>query len=298
MVLEKTLAGPLDCKEIEPVHPKENQSWLFIGRTDAKAETPILWPPDAKNWLTGKRPWCWERLKAGKEGDDRGWDGWMASLTQWTWVWASSVSWWWRRKPGMLQSMGLQRVGHDWVTELNWLNFQIEKSLSSVLGNSFWSYNYMPIFPGSSAVKNLPVNARDSGSIPELGRSPGKGNGNPFQYPCLQSSMDRRAWHATVHGITKSQTRLKRLGMHTLIQFGRLSPHSLPHSAAPSALSCPSICTCFQRLDVPLCVETLQVAKVSLWLFGQLYSPGWECEVRSLSAHKPATKSLKIVFKS
>ena len=65
-----------------------------------------------------KRPWCWERLKAGGEGDDRGWDGWMASLTQWTWVWVNSGSWWWTGRPGMLQSMGLQRVGHDWATEL------------------------------------------------------------------------------------------------------------------------------------------------------------------------------------
>ena len=67
-----------------------------------------------------KRPWCWERLKAGGEGDDRGWDGWMASSTQWTWVWVNSRSWWWTGKPGMVQSMGLQRAGHDWVTELNW----------------------------------------------------------------------------------------------------------------------------------------------------------------------------------
>ena len=67
-----------------------------------------------------KRPWCWERLKAGGEGDDRGWDGWMASPTQWTWVWASSGSWWWTGKPGVLQSMESQRVGHNWVTELNW----------------------------------------------------------------------------------------------------------------------------------------------------------------------------------
>ena len=64
-----------------------------------------------------KRPWCWERLMAGGEGDDRGWDGWMASLTQWTWVWASSRSWWWTGKPGVLLFMGLQRVRHDWVTE-------------------------------------------------------------------------------------------------------------------------------------------------------------------------------------
>ena len=60
------------------------------------------------------------RLNAGREGEDRGWDGWMASLTQWTWVWVNSRSWWWTGRPGMLWSMGLQRVGHDWVTELNW----------------------------------------------------------------------------------------------------------------------------------------------------------------------------------
>ena len=66
-------------------------------------------------------PWCWERLKAGGEGDDRGWDGWMASPTQWTWVWVSSGSWWWTGRPGGLQSMGLQRIRHDWATELNWL---------------------------------------------------------------------------------------------------------------------------------------------------------------------------------
>ena len=82
MVLEKTLESPLDYREIQPVHPKGDQSWVFIGRTDVEAETPILWP-----WcqeLTHlKRPWCWERLKMGGEGDNRGWDGWMASSTRW-----------------------------------------------------------------------------------------------------------------------------------------------------------------------------------------------------------------------
>ena len=117
VVLEKTLGSPLDCTEIQQVHPKGNQSWIFIGRTDAEAEAPILWPPDGKNGLIGKRPWFWERLKVEGEGDGRGWDGWMASLTQWTWVWASSGSWWWTAKPGVLQSMGPQRVGHDWATE-------------------------------------------------------------------------------------------------------------------------------------------------------------------------------------
>ena len=67
-----------------------------------------------------KRPWCWERLRAGGEGDDRGWDGWMLSSTQWTWVWVDSGSWWWTGRPGMLWFMGRQRVGHDWATEVNW----------------------------------------------------------------------------------------------------------------------------------------------------------------------------------
>ena len=114
----EALEGPLDCKEIKPVKPEGNQSWIFIGRTDAEAETPILWPSEElTHW---ERPWFWERLKAGGERDDRGWDGCMTSLTGWTWVGASSKSWWWTGNPGVLQSMGSQRVGHDWVTELNW----------------------------------------------------------------------------------------------------------------------------------------------------------------------------------
>ena len=122
VVLEKALESPLDCKEIQPVHPKGNQSWVFIGRTDDEAETPILWSPDVMNWLIKKRPWCWERLKAGREGDNRGWDGWRASPTQWRWVWVNSGNWWWTGRPGVLQSMGSQRVRHDWVTELTELS--------------------------------------------------------------------------------------------------------------------------------------------------------------------------------
>ena len=119
VVLEKTLESPLDCKEIQLVHPKGNQSRIFIGRTGAKPETPILWPLDAKNWLIWKDP------DAGKDwGQEEkgmtGWDGWMASPTQWTWVWINSRSRWWTGWPGVLQSMGSQRIGHDWVTELNW----------------------------------------------------------------------------------------------------------------------------------------------------------------------------------
>ena len=119
-VVLKTLESPLDCKEIRPVNPKGNQSWIFIGRTDAEAEAPILWPPWCEELTPLKRPWCWERLKAGGEGDDRGCDGWMASPTQWTWVWASSRSWRWTGRCGVLWFMVSQRVRHDWMTELNW----------------------------------------------------------------------------------------------------------------------------------------------------------------------------------
>ena len=107
----------LGHKKIKSVHPKGNQSWIFIGRTDAKAETPILSSPDVKNWLLEKIL-ILERLRAVGEGDDRGWDGWMPSQTQWTWIWPNSGSWWWTGKPGVLWSMRLQRVRHGWATEL------------------------------------------------------------------------------------------------------------------------------------------------------------------------------------
>ena len=91
VVLEKTLESPLDCKEIQPIHSKGDQSWDFFGRNDAEAETPVLWPPHAKSWLIGKdsdagRDWGQEEKR-----DDRGWDGWMASPTRWTWVWTPGV---------------------------------------------------------------------------------------------------------------------------------------------------------------------------------------------------------------
>ena len=118
VVLEKTLESPLDCKEIQPVHPKGDQSWIFIGRADVGAETPILLATWCEELTHLKRPWCWEGLRAGGEGDRRGWDGWMASLTWWTWVWVDSGSWWWTGRPGMLWFMRSQRVRHDWATEL------------------------------------------------------------------------------------------------------------------------------------------------------------------------------------
>jgi len=255
VVLEKMLEHPLDCKDIQPVNPKRNQPCIYIGRTDAEAETPIFWPSHAKNWLIGKDPdagkdwrreekkmtkdemagwhhrrdghefekapgigdgqgslvccspcgcrvghdwatelnsplvssptkyrglgdppspfwrrsalgflwrewcwswnssalatsceelthwkrlWCWEGLGAGGEGDDRGWDGWMASPTWWTWVSVNSGSWWWTGRPGVLWFMGLQRVRHDWATDLIWSDLIVSTSgLLWRLNNTF-----------------------------------------------------------------------------------------------------------------------------------------------------------------
>ena len=123
VVLEKTLESALDCKEIQPVHSKGDQPWDFFGRNDAEAVTPVLRScEELTHW---KRFWCWEELGARGEGDDRGWDGWMASPTWWTWVSVNSGCWWWTRRPGVLRFMGSQRVGHDWVTDLIWLVFVV-----------------------------------------------------------------------------------------------------------------------------------------------------------------------------
>ena len=116
VVLEKTLESPLDCKDIKPVNPKGNQSWMFIGRTDAVAEA--TWCEELTDW---KISWCWETLKAGGKGHNREWDGRVTSLTWWTWVWASSRSWLWTGKPGVCSPWGCksQTQLSDWteVTE-------------------------------------------------------------------------------------------------------------------------------------------------------------------------------------
>ena len=108
---------------------------MFIVRTDGcwswNSNILATW---CEELTLLKRPWCWEKLRAGGEGDYRGWDGWMASLTQWTWFWVDSGSWWWTGGPGVLRFMGSQRVGHDWATELNWTQF-LAHSDHSVKGN-------------------------------------------------------------------------------------------------------------------------------------------------------------------
>ena len=134
-MLEKTLESPLDCKEIQQVLPEGDQSWVFIGRTDVEAETPILWPPDAKSWPIWKDP------DAGKdwrqeEKDDRRWDGWMASPAQWTWVCVDSGSRWWTGRPGVLGSWGLKESDTAEWTELNWT----ELNFPSMWSNKFLLY--------------------------------------------------------------------------------------------------------------------------------------------------------------
>ena len=192
VVLDKTLEGPLDCKCIQPVHPKGSQSWIFIGGTDAEAETLILWPPDVKNWLTGKDSDAgkdWRREEKGMTEDEMvGWHHWLDGHK---FEQAVGVGDW----QGSLTCSPLDlRVGH-WETKLT-------------DGNSKK--------PSGTIVNNLPAKAedtRDVNFIPGSGWSPGVGNGNPLQYYCLKDLMDRKTWQ--VHWVTKSQTQLSTTPPHT-----------------------------------------------------------------------------------
>ena len=134
VVLEKTLETPLDCKEIKPVNPQGNQSWIFIGRIEA--ETPMLWPPVVKNWLIWKDPGAgkdWRQEEKETTEDETG--GWDHQLD------GHERSWWWTGKPGVLQFTGSQRVEHDdWVTELNWLPVQQMKHRNN---ETYWKLIYL-----------------------------------------------------------------------------------------------------------------------------------------------------------
>ena len=121
VVLEKTLESPLDLQG-DPTSPSSRRSVLGVHWKDWcwswNSSTLATWCKELTHW---KRPWCWEGLGAGGKGDDRGWDVWVASPARWAWVWVNSGSWWWTGRPDVLRLMGLQGVGHDWATELNWL---------------------------------------------------------------------------------------------------------------------------------------------------------------------------------
>ena len=125
VVLEKTLESPLDSKEIQPVHPKGNQSWIFIGKGWCWSWNSNPLATWCKELTHLKKSWGWKNWRREEKG-------WMASLTQWTWVWVHSGSWWWTGRPGVLQSMWSQRVGHDWETELNWSYVGVIPSFSSL----------------------------------------------------------------------------------------------------------------------------------------------------------------------
>ena len=134
VVLEKTLENPLDCTEIQPVNPKGNQLWIFIGRTDAEVETPILWPPDVKNWLIRKDPCAgkdWRQEEKRTTEDEI--VGWHHRLDGHEFMSKLQV-WWWTGKPGVLQSIVSQRVWHDWATEPNWTKRKTPRHREQICG--------------------------------------------------------------------------------------------------------------------------------------------------------------------
>ena len=146
VVLEKTLESPPDCKEVQPVHPKgDHQSWVFIRRTDVETEIPIFWPPDVKSWLIWKDPDAgkdWGQKEKGTTEDEMvGWHH-----RQCTWVWVDLGSWWWTGRPGVLWFMGSQRVGHDWVTELNWVEARIYQNEKHGLLWGTSNYGVLPLY--------------------------------------------------------------------------------------------------------------------------------------------------------
>ena len=154
-----------------------------------------------------KRLWCWEGLKAGGERDDRGWNAWMASLTQWTWVWVNSGSWWWTGRPGVLQFMGSQRVGHDWVTELNWTElYWVALVVKKKKKKKPACQHRRPKRHGFGPWVR---------KILWVGKITWGGHDNTLHYSCLENHMNRGDWCATVHRVTKSQTWLKRLSTHS-----------------------------------------------------------------------------------
>ena len=133
-------------KEISPGCSLEGWCWSW------NSNILVIWCEELTPW---KRPWCWERLKVGGEGDDRGRDGWMASLTQWTWVWVSSGNWWWTGKPGVLQSMGLQRVGHDWAIELNWTDGMGEPGGLQSMGSHIVGHDWSDLAAAAAELMGL-----------------------------------------------------------------------------------------------------------------------------------------------
>ena len=164
-------------KEISPGCSLKDLCW------NRNSNPLATWCEEPTHW---KRPWCWERLKARGEGDDRGWDGWMASPTQWTWIWVVSGSWWWTGRPGMLHLMGLQRVRHDWGTELTDLH-EIS-NMDNTLLLAVWCFMSLSLPP-------LKTHFQTSfWFLLSISLKYGDGNGTILQYSYLEYSMDGVAW--------------------------------------------------------------------------------------------------------
>ena len=141
VVLEKTLESLLDYREIQPVHSEDQEISPGISLEGMMLKLKLQYLTTSCEELTHwKRLWRWEELGAGGEGDDKGWDGWMASPTRWTWIWVNSGSWWWTGRPGVLRFMGSQRV--DTTERLNWTELINSPNISSFQDNnqSFQSF--------------------------------------------------------------------------------------------------------------------------------------------------------------
>ena len=165
-------------KSVLNIHWKE---WCWSWNSN----TLGTWCKELTHW---KRPWCWEGSGAGGEGDERGWDGWMASPTRWTWVWVNSRSWWWTGRPSMLLFMGSQRVGHDWATELN------------------WPTPVFLVFLCGSHGRESACNEGDLGLNSGLEDPLEEGMATHSSILAWRIPMDRAAWWAAVHGVPKSHT--------------------------------------------------------------------------------------------
>ena len=214
----------LSAEELMLLNCVGEDSWESLGLQGdpispfwRKSALAFLWKEWCYSWNSStlaasceelthwKRLWCWERLGAGGEGDDSGWDGWMASLTRWTWVWVNSKSWWCTGRPGVLRFMGLQRVGHDWVTELNWIsdnNWRRQWHHTPVLlpGKSHGRRSLVGCSPwgheGSDTTEWLHFHF----SLLCIG----EGKGNPLQCSCLENPRDGGAWWVAVYGVAQS----------------------------------------------------------------------------------------------
>ena len=219
VVLEKTLVSPLDCKEIQPVNPKGNKSWIFIRRTDAEAEAPILWPPDAKNWLIWKDPDAGKDWRLEENGQQK--MRWLDGITNWIDMSLNKLqelvidslvccSPWGHNESDTAEQLNCTELGlcplPGYLCTFAKLAGEEKASLRLSLDRAF----HMVLI-----VKHPPANAgdvRDTGST-WLWRSPGRGYRIPLLYSCLKNPMDRRVWWAMLHRVTKSYTQLKLLSI-------------------------------------------------------------------------------------